>query len=75
MKIKMLLNWPTTSQSEKLLSYTKICTNLFPEILEKIIGICKIEKFETFGAPGWLSRLSICLGLSSWSQGPGIQQA
>ena len=26
------------------------------------------------GAPGWLSsRLSVCLQLSSWSQGPGIQ--
>ena len=25
------------------------------------------------GAPGWLSGLSLCLRLGSWSQGPGIE--
>jgi len=26
-----------------------------------------------YGTPGWLSRLSGCLRLGSWSQGPGIE--
>lgn len=39
--------------------------------------ICNVEQwfileFSKSGAPGWLSRLSICLWLRSCSQGPGI---
>ena len=30
-------------------------------------------KKVTWGAPGWLSWLSVCFQLSSWSQDPGIQ--
>ena len=30
-------------------------------------------KSSSLGAPGWLSGLSLCLWLRSWSQGPGIE--
>ena len=30
-------------------------------------------KYFILGAPGWLSRLSACLQLRSWSQGPGTE--
>ena len=32
-----------------------------------------IIRMKKFGAPVWLSQLSICLWLRSWSQGPGIE--
>ena len=40
----------------------------FPKILLK-----KLLKNTSWGAPGWLNQLSICLWLGSWSRGPGIQ--
>ena len=36
------------------------------QVLFTIISHC-------VGAPGWLSRLSVCLHLRFWSQGPGIE--
>ena len=32
-----------------------------------------IDTLEILWAPGWLSQLIICLWLSSWPQGPGIE--
>ena len=33
----------------------------------------KFKRLVFLGAPGWLSRLSGCLQLRSWSQNPGIE--
>ena len=32
-----------------------------------------VKKIERKGVPGWLSQLSACLLLRSWSQGPGME--
>ena len=32
-----------------------------------------VKTANSLRAPGWLSQLSICLWLGSWSQGPGIE--
>ena len=43
-----------------------------PVPLKQIIHYMLIKKIN-LGAPGWLSGLSLCLRLRSWSQGPGME--
>ena len=35
-----------------------------------MISFCNLKNL---GAPGWLSQLSVCFWLRSWSQGPGME--
>ena len=59
----------TRKENDRAISLMNIDTNILSKILSKQIE----EKVNELGALGWLSRLSLCLRLRSWSQGPGIE--
>ena len=62
----ILLFLGTYSKELKIYVYIKSYTWIFIAVL---FIIAKIRWKR--GAPGWLSWLSVCLPLRSWSQGPG----
>ena len=69
-------------KNTKTLIQRNTCTCIFMAALSTIAEIWKQPKCPStnewmkktyIGTPGWLSRLSVCLWLRSWSQGPGIK--
>ena len=60
-------------------SVVQVCAQMFLPIQQKHIAVSLNPLFwikDNFpGDPGWLSRLSVCLQLRSWTWGPGSSPA